>query len=284
MILQQLPEILRITYQIDHADLAGQFTAHWGNATFARPAPLHAVQIASTRHDDGWRDWDLNPKIDPVNGHPIDFIHIDVHEHTNFYRKGIASVTATDPYAGLLVNMHGCGLYNSRYGTLDVPGLERYTAQELPIVQAFIAEHEVKQQALKKQLSGVGQTQVETFEQQLWTNYRLLQTWDLLSLYFCLHDLANATPLTLGPISTNHAEQITSLQVIPQDRNTVTISPYPFASTPLTFTLIVRDIPNHKYVSDSDLRNTLHAATPRVMNFQVISESNSDGSRARINI
>jgi hypothetical protein len=271
MIVQQLPETLRITYQIDHADLAGQFTAHWGNATFAQPAPLHAVQIASTRHDDGWRDWDLNPKIDPANGHPIDFMHMDIREHTNFYRKGIASVTATDPYAGLLVNMHGCGLYNSRYGTLDVPGLERYTAQELPIVQAFIAEHEAKQQALKKQLSGAEATQIEAFEQQLWTNYQLLQTWDLLSLHFCLHNLTNANPLTLGPILTDSAEQTTNVQVIPQDRDTVAISPYPFASSPLTFTLTVRDIPHRHYASDSDLRNTLDAATPQVIRFQVIS-------------
>ena len=270
MIVQQLPEILRITYQIDHADLAGQFTAHWGNATFARPAPLHVVQIASTRHDDGWRDWDLNPKIDPTNGHPIDFMHMNVSEHTNFYRKGIASVTATDPYAGLLVNMHGCGLYNSRYGTLDVPGLERYTAQELPIVQAFITEHEAKQQALKKQLSGTEPTQAEAFEQQLWTNYRLLQTWDLLSLYLCLHNLTNATPLTLDSPPIDYTEQTTSIQITPQDRHTITISPYPFAVSPLTFTLIVRDIPNRTYASDSDLRNTLHAATPQLMNFQVI--------------
>jgi hypothetical protein len=275
MIVQQLPEILRVTYQIDHANLAGQFTAHWGNATFARPAPLHAVQIASTRHDDGWRDWDLDPKIDPTNGRPIDFIHIDVREHTNFYRKGIASVTATDPYAGLLVNMHGCGLYNSRYGTLDVPGLERYTAQELPVVQAFITEHEARQQVLKKQLGGTEPTRVEAFEQQLWTNYRLLQTWDLLSLYFCLRDLASATPLTLA--STDHAGKITSLQVIPQDRDTVTISPYPFASSPLTFTLTVRDIPNREYASDGDLRDTLHAAAPRVMKLQVITEQEEKG-------
>lgn len=271
MIVQQLPEILRITYQTDHADLAGQFTAHWGNTTFAQPTPLHAVLIASTRHDDGWRDWDLNPKIDPANGHPIDFMHMDVHDHTNFYRKGIASVTATDPYAGLLVNMHGCGLYNGRYGTLNVPGLERYTAQELPIVQAFITEHEARQQALKKQLCRAEPTQTATFERQLWTNYRLLQTWDLLSLYFCLHDLTNATPRTLDPTPTDYTEQTTNIQVIPQDKHTVTISPYPFATSPLTFTLIVRDIPNHNYTSDSDLQNTLHAATPQVINFQVLS-------------
>ena len=178
MIVRQLPGILRITYQIDHADLAGQFTTHWGNATFAHPMPLAALQIASTLHDNGWRYWDLNPKIDPANGRPIDFMHIDVGDHTDLYRKGISEVMATDPYAGLLVNMHGCGLYNGRYGTLDVPGLERYSAQDLLIVKAFIGEHEAQQHALKEQLKDADQLQDEAFEQQLWTNYQLLQIWD----------------------------------------------------------------------------------------------------------
>jgi hypothetical protein len=272
MIVQRLPEILRITYQIDHADLAGQFATHWGNTIFARPMPLPALQIASTRHDNGWRHWDLNPKIDPATGHPIDFMHMDVSEHTNLYRKGISEVIATDPYAGLLVSMHGCGLYNSRYGTMDVPGLESYSAQDLPIVKAFISEHEAKQHALKVQLREAGQLQDETFERQLWTNYQLLQIWDRLSLYFCLHDLATATALILGPVPMDYAGQVTNLQVTPQSGNSVTISPYPFALSPLTFTLIMRDIPDCKYASDSDLRDALHAAIPQVLSFQAMSE------------
>ncbi len=272
MIVQQLPGILRITNQIDHADLAGQFTAHWGNTIFAHPMPLPALQIASTQHDNGWRYWDLNPKIDPATGRPIDFMHMRVSEHTNLYRKGIVEVTATDPYAGLLVNMHGCGLYNGRYGTTDIPGLECYSPQDLPIVTAFIGEHEAQQHILKEQLRDAYQLPDETFEQQLWTNYRLLQMWDRLSLYFCLHDLTTANALTLGPIPTDYTGQVTNLQITPQGSNIVTISPYPFALSQLTFTLITRDIPGRKYASDSDLRDALHAAIPQVVNFQAASE------------
>src|SRR5436190_23344329 len=175
MIVQQLAGILRITYQIDHADLAGQFTAHWGNALFSNPIPLPGVQMASTLHDNGWREWDLNPKIDPTTGHPIDFMHMAVGEHTKLYRRGIAEVMAKDLYAGLLVNMHGCGLYNGRYGTSGIPGLEAYSAQALPIITAFISEHEASQNVLKEQLRAAAQLEEETFNQQLWTNYRLLQ-------------------------------------------------------------------------------------------------------------
>jgi Protein of unknown function (DUF3891) len=272
MIVQRLSGILRITYQVDHADLAGQFATHWGNTMFACPMPLPALQVASAQHDNGWRRWDLNQRINPATGHPIDFMHMDVREHTNIYREGISKVTATDPYAGLLVSMHGCGLYNSRYGTMDVPGLESYSAQDLPIVKAFIGENEAKQRALKEQLREAGQLQDETFEQQLWANYQLLQIWDRLSLYFCLHDLATAAALILGPAPTDYAGQVTNLQVTPQGSNSVAISPYPFALSPLFFTLIMRDIPDCKYANDSDLRDALHAAVPRVLSFQAMSE------------
>lgn len=270
MIVQQLAEILRITYQIDHADLAGQFTAHWGNTLFANPMPLPEVQIASTFHDNGWRDWDQNPKIDPATGHPIDFMHMAVREHTKLYRKGIADVMAKDLYAGLLVNIHGCGLYNGRYGTSDVPGLEYYSAQDLSIVTAFISEHEAKQNVLKEQLRAASQLAEETFEQQLWINYRLLQTWDRLSLYFCLHDLAKAPALTLASVPTDYAGQMTNIQVTPQDGHTVTISPYPFVHSPLTFSLIIRDVPDCKYASDRALQEALYAATPQVLSFQAV--------------
>ncbi len=272
MIVQRLPGILRITYQIDHADLAGQVVTHWGNTMFARPMPLPALQIASTQHDNGWRHWDLNPKINPATGHPIDFMHMDVGEHTNIYRKGISEVTATDPYAGLLVSMHGCGLYNSRYGTMDVPGLESYSTQDLPLVKAFIGENEARQHALKEQLREADQLQDEPFERQLWTNYQLLQIWDRLSLYFCLHNLATATALLLGPVPTDYAGQVTHLQVTPQSGDSVTISPYPFALSPLTFALITRDIPDCKYASANDLRNALHTALPQVLSFQAMRE------------
>ena len=37
--------------------------------------------------------------------------------HLAFYRACIAAVSDQDPYAGLLVSMHGAGIYRGRYGT-----------------------------------------------------------------------------------------------------------------------------------------------------------------------
>jgi hypothetical protein len=41
------------------------------------------------------------------------------HEHVPLYRRGIALAAAHDPTTGLLVSMHGAGLYNDCYGTAE---------------------------------------------------------------------------------------------------------------------------------------------------------------------
>ena len=44
------------------------------------------------------------------------FLDVHVPAHLAFYRAGIAAVTDEDAYAGLLVSMHGAGIYRQRYG------------------------------------------------------------------------------------------------------------------------------------------------------------------------
>ena len=53
----------------------------------------------------------------------------------------IAAVLDQDPYAGLLVSMHGAGIYRGRYGTQ--PSLKLTFADEVrDQVEAFVAEQE----------------------------------------------------------------------------------------------------------------------------------------------
>ena len=61
--------------------------------------------------------------------------------HLAFYRAGIAAITDEDPYAGLLVSMHGAGIYRQRYGTDTGSRLSR-AAEVQPLVDAFVEEQE----------------------------------------------------------------------------------------------------------------------------------------------
>src|SRR5256885_17036255 len=147
--------------QTDHADLSAAFARAW--ATPLSPSLL----VATERHDDGWAVWEQAPQVDEA-GKPVNFLEVDVRSHLAFYRAGIAAITEQDADAGLLVSMHGAGIYRQRYGLDPGLGLQR-AAEVQPEVDAFVAEQEAK-------FGGdPGDRRAD---------YDLLQLFDRLSLYF----------------------------------------------------------------------------------------------------
>jgi hypothetical protein len=209
MIVRDLGDAWQIVLQTDHADLSAAFARAWKT-----PLPPSLV-IATERHDDGWAVWEQAPRVD-ADGKPVNFLEVDIRSHLAFYRAGIAAITEQDADAGLLVSMHGAGIYRQRYG-LD-PGLGLSRAAELQEeVDAFIAEQE------SKFGGSPGDRQAD---------YELLQLFDRLSLYFCMRDLeggenAELQGYTLEPVAPWH----------------VRLSPYPFAAGTDGFSLVRRVLP-----------------------------------------
>ena len=137
VIVRDLGDGWQVVLQTDHADLPAQFAASWSEG-----AASESLEIATRRHDDGWAVWERAPRVDG-DGTPVNFLDVDVRSHLAFYRAGIAAVTEQDSHAGLLVSMHGAGIYRQRYG-LD-PGLALTRAPEVQEeVEAFVAEQEAK--------------------------------------------------------------------------------------------------------------------------------------------
>lgn len=208
MIVRDAGNAWQVVLQIDHADLAGEFARAW-----SEQGPRHAsLVIAAARHDDGWAVWERAPRVDE-SGKPVNFLDVDVRSHLAFYRAGIAAITEHDADAGLLVSMHGAGIYRQRYG-LD-PGLALTRAPEVQeLVDAFVAEQEAKFGG------GPGALQAE---------YELLQLFDRFSLYFCMRDVeggeeAELQGYRLEPLAPWH----------------VRVSPYPFDESPARFSLVRR--------------------------------------------
>jgi hypothetical protein len=209
MIIRDLGDAWQVVLQTDHADLSAAFARAW-----AQPLPPSLV-VATERHDDGWAVWEQSPRVHD-DGKPVNFLEVDVRSHLAFYRAGIAAITEQDADAGLLVSMHGAGIYRQRFG-LD-PGLGLTRAAELQDeVDAFVAEQEAK-------FGGEPGDRQE--------DYELLQLFDRLSLYFCMRDLeggeaAELQGYKLGPIGPWH----------------VRMTPFPFASNPSGFSLVRRVLP-----------------------------------------
>jgi hypothetical protein len=172
----------------------------------------------------------------------------------------IAAVLDQDPYAGLLVSMHGAGIYRGRYGTQ--PSLRlTFADEERDQVEAFVAEQEELHARLVAAL-GVP-------ENERWTNYRLLQVYDRLSLYFCLRDVEAGEPDTLEPVPRDYDGEEAAVSVEPAGPWRVTLSPYPFAESRATFRLVRRVFPKREGLDGESFRRELAATPPESVEITV---------------
>ena len=211
MIVRDAGDAWQVVLQTDHADLSAAFARAW-----QEQGPNHAsLVVAAERHDDGWAVWEQAPRVD-ANGTPVNFLDVDVRSHLAFYRAGIAAIAEQDPDAGLLVSMHGAGIYRGRYG-LD-PGLSLTRAPELQReVDAFVAEQEAT----------FGGGPAERHD-----DYALLQVYDRLSLYFCMRD-----------VEAGEEAELQGYRLEPLGPWHVRIAPYPFAEGLARFALVRRLVP-----------------------------------------
>lgn len=226
MIVRDLGDAWQVVLQTDHADLSGDVARAWA----ARGERHESVVIAAERHDDGWAVWEQAPMVDPQSGTPVNFLDVGVPVHLAFYRAAIAAIGEQDPYAGLLVSMHGAGIYRQRYGTDPALGLSR-AAEVQEQVDAFVAEQEAGHEALAASL-GVS-------EEERWADYHRLQYADRFSLYFCMRDVEAGEAGAVGDFSFE-----------PLGPWHVRVQPYPFVTSPLRTSLVRRVVPKRAGVTD----------------------------------
>jgi len=245
MIVRDTGDSWQIVLQPDHAVLCEQFCRAWGNDTIAAPAPLESLAVASRRHDDGWAVWEQSPSLDPETGRPRGFLDVQVPLHLAFYRACISAVSEEDAYAGLLVSMHGAGIYRGRYGSQPELTL-RHAKDVKELVDAFVDEQEAGYD------TRIGELGLD--EDERWINYRFLQLYDRLSLYFCMKDLDGGEADTLKPVPTDYAGEETELAIEPLGPWHVSMDPFPFAGSEATFTLDRRLLPKNGWASDADFQ------------------------------
>lgn len=214
LIVRDAGDSWQVVLQTDHADLSAQFAASWSD-----PAELSdSLEIATRRHDDGWAVWERAPRVDG-DGTPVNFLDVDVRSHLAFYRAGIAAITEQDEHAGLLVSMHGAGIYRQRYGLDPALGLTRAPEAEAE-VEAFVAEQEAKFGGDPGEHRG---------------DYELLQLFDRLSLYFCMRD-----------VEAGETAEIQGYRLEPVAPWHVRCHPFPFGGSPSEFSLVRRVLPKSK--------------------------------------
>jgi hypothetical protein len=225
----------------EHTDMCGQMARAFGNDAFEQPAPFAEVVYMVANHDRGWDAYDANPGIDPNTNVPYIMARTPLTEAIKTSRGSPDFNAAHHPYCGLLSSMHSCGLYNGRYGLSNFivsarnkpgAGFASHDAHQ-PLVDAMLAREQVRQAELKSVLLASPQTRPWIEEHHLFQNYKQLQFFDTLALYFQLRHAGERGEETYIHVPLNR-EDDTAVRLRKKNDRIYSLDPFPFAGDRLT--------------------------------------------------
>lgn len=270
---------LLLILQVDHSKVTGWFAAHWGNQQFARPAPYGAMVLAAQEHDSGWWDWEIKPQLND-EGLPADYIgsikHLGGRVWLDFYRHGIERLAEQDPYAGYIVSLHSDGLLTQGRGLL--PYMPDYTAH--PEVKAFLSEQESYRKQLIQQLKNSDEYRDHLSDEQIWTNFKLMEVYDQMGQYVCNRYPLNSTHRKNGPsnIMSNVPVPVrpgtpdATLTFTIKDEDHAAVAPYPFDLDPLPVSFQGRLIRKQRYASQQEFLKEYYRAERLPINYFLSSQ------------
>jgi len=258
MIVRKQPnhEVLLIG-QTDHSRFVGQLAAHWGNKDFAVPKPYVSMVRAATFHDYGWLRYETNPQIHPEPGEPYQLLQLTLGtgqlEPSQGSRDWLAGI---DRYAGLIINMHRTGLWKNRYDTIAHPN--GYNLRELNSeVRDFIQLNEDWQE-MERAACDSGE---------LWTNYRLMQVWDLLGLYFGCQDPYEDY---IEPVPTSYSDKNgVRLAMKPAGPGRVMFEPYPFNVRPCRVQLAFKRLSQGSFEDLEEFQRAYFQSENELLQFEL---------------
>lgn len=260
IIRKQQDSGLALLGQTDHSRFVGQLAAHWGNGDFDAPAPYESVVRAATFHDYGWLRYETAPLFDDKTGLPYPFLQVPLTPaQMGSYQWSLDWMADIDAYSGLIVSTHRTGLWKGRYGTIKHP--MGYNLKEPgPEIQAFISRNEARQR----------ETRAKVDDGKFWTNYRLMQVWDLLGLYFCCQDPYEDY---IEPVPTRYGagdEAGVRLAMKPVGARKIAFDPFPFDIRPCRVQLSIKRLPAKSFRSGDEFRRAYFQAGPEVLEFELV--------------
>lgn len=218
-------DLLLIT-QPDHAALAATIMRAWQSGGLPASGRRADILIAIEEHDNGWREPDAAPHVDPATGMLLDFVTIAGEVRRGVWPRAVSRLAGT-PYAAALVAQHAIHVYR-RFRSDD---------EWLPFFRQM--EHERDHCLAAAGVRDVGE---------LKRDYPFLRVGDLASLTFCN---AWREPQTddAGSGTTIHLED-----------DELVISPDPFAGRRISFEVPARRLPATPWTSGEEAARAFAAA------------------------
>ena len=239
MMIQTAPagEKRFVSTMVEHLALCAQFARAFGNDKFERPEPYAEFLFTVGHHDRGWDEWDAKPVLDAKSRFPAGLGTGPVPGVVNTSRKSPDFNEAHHAYCGLLSSMHSWGLYNARYGFSEFSVLGGGKSVPVPPGQedtvGGLMEGELARQArLKESLAANPDTAAWIEEKSLIRNYKLLQFFDTLALYFNIRHASERGEEVFVHVSRT-VDDDAEVTVCPLGDERYSMSPFPFAGDAL---------------------------------------------------
>jgi hypothetical protein len=223
----------------EHTEMCGQMARAFGNEGFEPPSPFDEVVYMVENHDRGWDPYDSNPGLDPATGVPYIMARTPTPDAVKTNRGSPDFNETHHPYCGLLSSMHSWGLYNGRYGfSRFVPRTQATTSISVvdlhrPLIDAMLTYEEARQARLKARLATDEATRDWVEEHHLFQNYKQLQFFDTMSLYFHLRHAGERGTETYVHVPRN-AYTDTDITLKKINERVYSLDPFPFAPDRLT--------------------------------------------------
>lgn len=211
----------------EHTAFACELARAFGNADFEAVEPCEEMFYVIEHHDRGWAQFDDAPGRDPKTGLPWNLIETPRDIVLATGRASPDFNEARHLYCGLISSMHIWGLYNGRYGFSDRVLVDSMPEEDRPKFDEMLDAQLERQARIKEALAADPQTSAWVEESHLFQNYKQLQLFDTMSLYFQIHGPGERQPSTFTHVPKSATDDVT-VHIEPVDAETYRLDPFPF--------------------------------------------------------
>ena len=229
MIITKQRKKITAIKQEDHAAFAAFLLERWSDHGFKHDPIREAVIKATGEHDNGWREFDAAPRINPKNRLPIDFKNLSPEETFEIWMRGSRRFIDEDPFVALLITHHAYAIHE-------------HTHNRSGVWKEFFTSLAQQRGQLRDQL-GLTHNDVEH-------GYSFLRMMDWFSLMFCSNlKLGNARPAQYAGYK------------VKRDGSSFLFRPFPFVERAMVYQLPVYMLNPDGYDSTEEAQNDLQKPT-----------------------
>ena len=260
--------------QVDHAHLASEIAAVWGNDVVAS-LPVPDLLVPAIRdHDEGWRDWEQTPAIDPETCKPRDFTEMPMRIATAIWSKSIEACGREMPSHAVRPNMYELtplrpatsplgGIWVSRhFWWLAAKAREsrQENAEDTAAIEGFL-DAQLKLQAEWRE-EARDQFDEHDLNHLIEIGFRYVQFFDLFSLWLCC---AQHTQIYEMEVPGNGPIHLT-----PLSSHEIAADPFPLSVDRLELTVPARRIPIRRNADDAELHAALQNAPTERLSWTIV--------------